>query len=153
MELREMIEAGTKRAGTQANLSKVIGIHPEALTSAKAGKRGLPTIACFKLAELIEIDVRKVIAASELVTEKNAEKRAFFAPFVLNGISALATAATALTLASASTEANASNTFKLSTQVDDVTNSIIYDNQKPRIRIMRMKVGHLMGIQGWLVSC
>lgn len=82
MELREMIENAAKIAGNQATLAKVIGLHPEVLTSAKAGKRGLPEVACGKLAEILKIDRWTVIAASALVTEKNPEKRAYLAPFV-----------------------------------------------------------------------
>lgn len=82
MELREMIEAAAKLAGDQKQLAKVIGLHPGVLTEAKAGRRGLPEVACGKLAEILGIDRWTVIAASALVTEKNPEKRAYLAPFV-----------------------------------------------------------------------
>lgn len=131
MNLKEMIEHGAKKTGNQENLAKVIGVSGKFLTEAKGGRRGLPNSACFKLAAILDIHVESVIAASELVTEKDEEKRAFFAPFVLNGISGLATAMTALYLTSASTDANANDTFKVSHEVSEVTNSIGYDNYVP----------------------
>ncbi len=82
MELRELIEQAAKIAGNQVALAKVIGIHPGVLTEAKAGRRGLPEVACGKLAELLGIDPWTVVAASALVTEKNPDKRAYLAPFV-----------------------------------------------------------------------
>lgn len=85
MELREMIETAAKITGDQAHLSKVVGQHSNALTNAKAGRRGLPVSACIKLAEILDIDPMKVIAASELATEKNETKRAVFYPFVSAG--------------------------------------------------------------------
>lgn len=44
--------------------------------------RGLPVYACIELARLIEVDPMEVIAASELVTEKNEKRKAIFLPFV-----------------------------------------------------------------------
>ena len=90
MELRDMIENAAKIAGNQTAIAKVIGVHPNDLSAAKAGKRGLPEVACGKLAEILGIDRWTVIAASALVTEKNPEKRAYLAPFVLE-IAAFAT--------------------------------------------------------------
>ncbi len=82
MELRELIEQAAKFAGNQVALAKVIGVHPDVLTAAKAGRRGLPEVACGKLAEILGIDPWTVVAASALVTEKNPDKRAYLAPFV-----------------------------------------------------------------------
>jgi hypothetical protein len=81
-ELRDYIEKGSDKAGTLRNLAEVLNQPPEALTAAKGGRRGLPTYACVKLAQLIGEDERRVIAASELVTEKNPERRAVWLPFV-----------------------------------------------------------------------
>lgn len=82
MELREMIERAAEKTGGQKELADKIGINPNNLTNAKRGERGLPTYACVKLAQLIGEDERHVIAASELVTEKNPERRAVWLPFV-----------------------------------------------------------------------
>lgn len=137
MQLREMIETGADKAGSQANLSKVIGITPDVLTHAKSGKRGLPAEACGKLADLIGVDRWTVLAASNLITEKNEEKRAYWAPFVLNGISSLATAAAALLLTSASTETYANDTLKVSDTIITADISTGYENDEAVITIMR----------------
>lgn len=119
MELREMIEAAAKVSGDQKKLAKAIGLSPNNITEAKAGRRGLPASACYKLAAILGLDPAVVVAASELVTEKNPEKRAVFAPFVLGvprtaaaWILGLATVAT--TGALAPTDAYANDTFKVS---------------------------------------
>lgn len=123
MELREMIESAAKIAGNQATLAKVIGLQPEALTAAKAGKRGLPEVACGKLAEILGIDRWTVIAASALVTEKNPEKRAYLAPFVLElprkaaaWVLGLASAAMIATLAP--TDSYANDTMEVSSHAE-----------------------------------
>lgn len=128
MELREMIEAATKLVENQKLIAKVIGVAPNSLTDAKAGRRGLPASACIKLAKILEIDPIAVIAASELVTEKNAEKRALFAPFVLNlhqlqiVLTGMITAA--LIGGTTATDAVASDTLNLSTP----TTNPLYDS-------------------------
>lgn len=119
MELREMIEAAAKITGDQTSLAKVIGVDRNNLTGAKAGRRGLPEVACGKLAEILKIDRWTVIAASALVTEKNPEKRAYLVPFVLGlprkvaaWLIAIVSGATIATLAP--TEAHANDTFNVS---------------------------------------
>lgn len=126
MELREMIEAAAKLKGSQNNLAKAIGVAPDYLTHAKAGKRGLPEVACGKLAEILEIDRWNVVAASALVTEKNPEKRAYLAPFVHElprkaaaWMMAAASAATIGTLAP--TETHANEIFKVSSPAPEAT--------------------------------
>lgn len=123
MELREMIEAAAKITGSQAALAKVIGVRPDQLTHAKAARAGLPEVACGKLAEILSIDRWTVIAASALVTEKNPEKRAYLAPFVLESARKAATwliatvsAATIATLAP--TESYANDTLNVSTPAE-----------------------------------
>lgn len=83
MELKDLIEQGNSKAGNQTALANLLGIPRDVLTHAKAGRRSLPVSACFKLAEILDIDERSVVATSELVTEKNPERRAVFAPFVM----------------------------------------------------------------------
>lgn len=123
MELREMIETAAKLQGSQNNLAKVIGVAPDYLTHAKAGRRGLPEVACGKLAEILGIDRWTVIAASALVTEKNPEKRAYLAPFVLElprkaaaWVLGLASAAMIATLAP--TDSYANDTLNVSTPAE-----------------------------------
>ena len=77
-ELREFIELGEKKAGRQANLAKIISTRDTSIRLAKSGKRGLSDDICIKLADYIEEDRLEVIAASNLVTEKDEEKRKVF---------------------------------------------------------------------------
>jgi hypothetical protein len=119
MELREMIEAAAKVSGDQKKLAKAIGTQAGAITEAKAGRRGLPTLACYKLAAILELDPAVVVAASELVTEKNPEKRAVFAPFVhelpRKAAAWMMAAASAATIGSiAPTDTYANDTFNVS---------------------------------------
>jgi len=78
MELKKFIEAAEVEAGSQKALGVMIGQAPSTLRSAKAGLIGLPTYACVMIADLIGEDHTTVIAASELVTEKKSERRAFW---------------------------------------------------------------------------
>lgn len=82
MELRDYIMAGLNATGSVSQLSAYLGIAANSITDAKAHRRGLPNDACFKLAELLGADIRGVIAASELATERKEDKRAFWRPFV-----------------------------------------------------------------------
>lgn len=82
MELRDYIEAGAKKAGSLTTLGKILDISQPNMSHAKAQKKGIPLDAAVKLADFIGEDVRRVIAANELVTEKKEEKRAFWRPFV-----------------------------------------------------------------------
>ena len=100
MDMRELIEAGNEKAGEQKALAALLGINPIDLAQAKAGRRKLPAPACFILAQYIGIDPARVIAASELVTEKNEERRKVFYPFVI-GRAAIILASTAIIAATA----------------------------------------------------
>lgn len=82
MLLKELIENAEKTLGSQKALSLAIGQAPSYIRGAKAGLNSLPTYACIQLAKIINVPEITVIAASELVTEKKAERRAIFAPFV-----------------------------------------------------------------------
>lgn len=82
MELRDYINLGIDRTGGIQQLADHLGVARQSVTNAKAHQRGLPNDACFKLAELLGADIRGVIAASELATERKEDKRAFWRPFV-----------------------------------------------------------------------
>jgi len=84
MELRDYIEAGIIEKGSVTALADYLGVVPNNITNAKAHQRGLPAIACVKLSELLNVELKAVIAASELATERKEEKRAFWLPFVTN---------------------------------------------------------------------
>lgn len=99
MELSDYIEEGRKKEGSLALLAQKLGIRPQHLSNAKSGDRGLPLVACYKLAELINARPDAVAAASALVTEKDAGAREYLRPFVQMGrlshpmIAAIATVA------------------------------------------------------------
>lgn len=82
MELRDYIEEGAKKAGSLTALGKLLGQDQRNMTSTKAHRRPLPLDAAVRLADYLETDLRAVIAANELVTEKKEDKRAFWSPFV-----------------------------------------------------------------------
>ena len=82
MELKEFIEIGAKKAHGLTELGKMLDITQPHMSNAKAHRRPLPLDAAVRLADYIGADLRAVIAANELVTEKKEEKRAFWSPFV-----------------------------------------------------------------------
>ncbi len=84
MELRDYIEAGINKKTSVIELARYLGIHPNHVSNAKAHARGLPADACVKLSDLLGIELKAVLAASELATERKEEKRAFWLPFVTN---------------------------------------------------------------------
>lgn len=82
MQLRDYIEEGARKAGSLTALGKMLDMSQPTISAAKAHRRPLTNKACFQLAEYIGADLKAVIAANELVTEKDEEKRAFWFPFV-----------------------------------------------------------------------
>lgn len=82
MELRDYIEQAAKKAGSLTELGLMLGISQPHMSHAKAMKKPLPVKAIVQLSEYIGADLKAVIAANELVTEKDEKKRAFWSPFV-----------------------------------------------------------------------
>lgn len=82
MELKDYIEAGIEKLGNSVSLAKHLGQDPTVIRNAKGHRRGLPNYACVVLADLLGVERIEVIAASELVTEKNPERREVWLPFV-----------------------------------------------------------------------
>jgi hypothetical protein len=78
MDMKTYIEIGEKRAGKQIELAKILGVRDSYLRTVKTGKNGLPDAICILLARYIEVDELEVIAASNLMTEKNEERRKIF---------------------------------------------------------------------------
>ena len=78
MNMKTYIEMGEKKAGKQIELARILNVRDTALRLAKSGKKGLPDAICIKLADFIEINPLQVIAASNLVTEKDEERRKIF---------------------------------------------------------------------------
>lgn len=78
MKLKTFIEAAEKKAGKQIELAKMLGISDAYIRMVKAEKRGFPDDICIQLADFIGADRLEVIAASNLVTEKDEKKRKIF---------------------------------------------------------------------------
>jgi len=78
MEMRKFIEDGAKKAGNNKALARILNQSETILSDVKAGKKGLNDAACIKLADFIGVNPLYVIAASNLVTEKDEEKRKIF---------------------------------------------------------------------------
>lgn len=91
MELKTYIERAEKAAGSQKMLAEKLGQSAGKIRQAKAGICGLPVAVCYQIAELIGEDERRVVAASELVTEKKPERRAILLPFVGHAVSLIVT--------------------------------------------------------------
>ncbi|KAF0163002.1 MAG: hypothetical protein FD157_3520 [Rhodocyclaceae bacterium] len=83
MELKTYIAKGIEKAGSLSALAREIGVIRESLSHANSGRRGLPPVSCGKLADLIGVDRWDVVAASEILTEKDEAKRRYLLPFVL----------------------------------------------------------------------
>ena len=96
MQLRDYIEEGAKKAGSLTALGKMLDMSQPTISAAKGHRRPLTNKACFQLADYIGADLKAVIAANELVTEKDEEKRAFWFPFVQIARSVLAVIALAI---------------------------------------------------------
>lgn len=78
MEMKKYLELGEEKAGKQIELAKILGIPDSYIRIVKSGRRGLPADVCIKLADYIGANRLEVIAASNLVTEKDEEKRKIF---------------------------------------------------------------------------
>ena len=78
MNLRDYIEMGEMEAGSQVKLAEFLMMNPANIRNAKRGTQGIPDAMCIKLAKLIGVTEIEVIAASNLVTEKNPERRKIF---------------------------------------------------------------------------
>ncbi len=91
-EMKEYIELGEKRAGKQIELARILGISDGYIRLIKTGKKGLPVASCIKLADYIGADRLEVIAASNLVTEKDEKKRKVLESCFSNAASIVAAA-------------------------------------------------------------
>ena len=78
MMMKNYIEEGAKKAGSLTALGRILGISQPDMSNAKAMKKPIPAKAVVQLAEYIKADLKLVIAANELVTEKDEEKRQFW---------------------------------------------------------------------------
>lgn len=114
MEMKKYIEMGEQKAGKQIELARILNVRDSTLRLVKSGNNGLPDAICIKLADYLKIDRLEVIAASNLVTEKDEERRKIFKSCFTKAAStagiALLLGATTLTTP---TTANAQNSSSL----------------------------------------
>ena len=75
MKLNYYLDIAEKKAGKKIELANILGISDAYLRLVRNEKRGLATEVCIILADYIEADRLEVIAASNLVTEKDEKKR------------------------------------------------------------------------------
>ena len=75
MQMKSYIEQGETKAGTQKELANMLGVSASYIRMVKAGQKGLSIDMCIVLADYIREDRLEVIAASNLVTEKDEKKR------------------------------------------------------------------------------
>ena len=78
MKINEFIEAAEKKAGKKTELAKILKISDGYIRMVKTGRRGFSDDVCIRLADYIGANRLEVIAASNLVTEKDEEKRKIF---------------------------------------------------------------------------
>ncbi len=114
MKMKTYIEMGEKLAGSQAELAKILEVKANYLSMIKSEQRGLPDALCIQLADYIKVDRLEVIAASNLITEKDEKRRKIFESCLTKAAStagiALLLGATTLT---SPTTANAQNSSSL----------------------------------------
>lgn len=82
MEIRDYIKSGSEKAGSLTALGKKLDLSQSYMSQVKAQTKPLPIDAAMKLADYIGADLRSVIAANELVTEKKEEKKNYWMQFV-----------------------------------------------------------------------
>lgn len=78
MKMNTYLEKAQRKAGSQIKLAKILGISDRYIRLVRDGERSLADDICIKLADYINEDRLEVIAASNLVTEKDEEKRKIF---------------------------------------------------------------------------
>ena len=82
MELKDFLEIGAQKAGSLTELGRMLGISQPNMSKHKAHRAIMPMDAIVRLAEYIDADLKALIAANELVTERKEAKRQFWMPFV-----------------------------------------------------------------------
>ncbi len=78
MKMKNYLELAEKKAGKQLELAKILDVSASYIRMVKAGKKGFSVDMCIVLADYIGADRLEVIAASNLVTEKDEKKRKIF---------------------------------------------------------------------------
>lgn len=116
MEIRDYIKSGSEKAGSLTALGKKLDLSQSYMSQVKAQTKPLPIDAAIKLADYIGADLRSVIAANELVTEKKEEKKNYWMQFVKSANAAIMIVALSVTTFVTSPEkAFANNTLQQQT--------------------------------------
>ena len=112
MQIKKYIEQGETKSGTQKELANMLGVSASYIRMVKAGQKGLSIDMCIVLADYIGEDRLEVIAASNLVTEKDEKKRKILESCFkkVAGVAAAAVMTSIVTLPSTS-PANAQEIF------------------------------------------
>lgn len=76
--MNEYLKKGQEKAGSQIKLAKILDISDRYIRLVRDGERSLADDVCIRLADYIGEDRLEVIAASNLVTEKDERKRKIF---------------------------------------------------------------------------
>lgn len=123
MKMKNYIEQGEKKAGSQKELSNILGISASYIRMVKAGQKGFSIDMCIVLADYIEEDRLEVIAASNLVTEKDERKRKILESCFrkVAGVAAAAIVTSILTLTPQG-HVNASNLDQQFTKIQIISN-------------------------------
>jgi len=80
--MKTYIEMGERKAGKQIELARILETRDSTLRLAKTGHNGLPDWLCYRLADYLDIEAGEIIAASNLVTEKDEKKRKVFESYL-----------------------------------------------------------------------
>lgn len=89
MNMKKYITLAIADIGSQRELSDYLGVSSQQITNAKNGRAGLPIAVCCQIAQIIGMNEMEVISASELITEKNQDRRAILLPFVSHAASVI----------------------------------------------------------------
>lgn len=76
--LKRIIEQAAEKMGSKAALAEHLELSRTNISDVLAGKRGLPPIAQDKLEKLMELEGGALRAPSEIITEKQPEKVAYW---------------------------------------------------------------------------
>lgn len=79
MKSYQYIDLAMKKLNMNSlNLGLYIGISRGALSAYKSGKRQMDDYACYKIAEILDIDPKEIITRSNAEREKDQEKKEFW---------------------------------------------------------------------------
>lgn len=113
MDFATMLDAGSTKCGGQKQLAALLGVHANNITNAKRGDRGIPDIACVKLAEIIGLPWSQVTAARNEWLAKDDDEKRFWHPFVIGKAASIILTTALLGTSALSTDAQANQALKM----------------------------------------